>query len=51
MVLCILLTGFSCNLAVSTAAETSPIRRDATHVQLQHGRMGQSFQLDSKKGL
>ena len=42
-----LLTGFSCYIAsrlsssgmtVSTAAETSPIRRDATHILLQHGK-------------
>ncbi|KAI9764343.1 MAG: hypothetical protein M1839_005960 [Geoglossum umbratile] len=42
-----LLTGFSCYIAsrlsssgitVSTAAETSPIRRGATHILLQHGK-------------
>ncbi|KAH0538364.1 hypothetical protein FGG08_005059 [Glutinoglossum americanum] len=42
-----LLTGFSCYIAsqpsssgmtVSTTAETSPIRKNATHIQLQHGK-------------
>jgi hypothetical protein len=43
----LLLTGFSCyiasrlsssGMAVSTAAETSPICRDATHIRPQHGK-------------